>query len=411
MEIDSLQTALIFRERLLGPSETFITEQARSLRRYRPVLAGLRRTRPTLRHPLPEVLLRAGDGLMDQLAANLYRNFPFAPGFFARLNAQNPSIVHAHFAIDAVQALPIARTLHLPLVVSLHGSDVTSTRSALAKSFAGRHYWRNRERLFRETSAFLCVSQFIRNAALQAGFPADKLHVHYTGIDCARFQPLAAGRDPKLILFVGRLVEVKGCEYLLRAMALVQQRDPQAHLEIIGDGPLRGHLQALAAQLSIRVRFRGVQDSDEVLRSMQRARVLCNPSATAASGQMEGFGMVFAEAQAVGTPVASFVHAAIPEAVSHGKTGLLCAEKDVEALAGSLLQLLGDDALWAAMSRSAAAWVRERFDISRQSACLESLYDRCVAEHQRRAAIRAGTDWKGGPRSLSKMAEPSAGAE
>ena len=314
-----MQTALIFRERLLGPSETFITEQARSLRRYRPVLAGLRRTRPSLRHSIPEVLLRDGDGPMDKLAANLYRNFPLGGDFFARLRAENPALVHAHFAIDAVQALPIARKLNLPLVVSLHGSDVTSTRSALSKSFAGRHYWRHRERLFREASAFLCVSQFMRKAALEAGFPEHKLHVHYTGIDCERFQPARSARDPKLILFVGRLVEVKGCEYLLRAMAQVQQHDPEAHLEIIGDGPLRAQLETLAAELSLRVRFRGVQNSDEVLRSMLRARVLCNPSATATSGQMEGFGMVFAEAQAVGTPVVSFVHAAIPEAVSQEK--------------------------------------------------------------------------------------------
>lgn len=399
-----MQTALIFRERLLGPSETFITEQARSLRRYRPVLAGLRRTRPNLCHSIPEVLLRDGDGPMDKLAANLYRTFPVSGDFFARLKAEKPSIVHAHFAIDAVQALPIVRKLHLPLVVSLHGSDVTSTKSAIAKSFAGRHYWRHRERLFRETSAFICVSQFIRKAAIHAGFPEQKLYVHYTGIDCERFQPVAMARDPKLILFVGRLVEVKGCEYLLRAMALVQQHESEAHLEIIGDGPLRAQLEALAAELSVRVRFRGVQSSDEVLRSMLRARILCNPSATATSGQMEGFGMVFAEAQAVGTPVVSFAHAAIPEAVSHGETGLLCPERDVDALADSLRSLLGDDALWTAMSKRANAWVRERFDIAQQSVNLESLYDECVANYQRtNVPLRKGAEWPAESRALSKM--------
>lgn len=377
-----MQTALIFRERLLGPSETFITEQARSLRRYRPVLAGLRRTTPSHRHAIPEVLLCQGDGPLEKLAANLYRHFPIGRDFFARLRAENPSIVHAHFAIDAVQALPIASRLQLPLVVSLHGFDVTSTESALARSHAGRHYWKNRERLFREASAFICVSQFIRKAAVHAGFPEQKLHVHYTGIDCERFQPATMARDSKLILFVGRLVEVKGCEYLLRAMAHVQQHDAEAHLEVIGDGPLRPHLEALAAELSIRVCFRGMQSSDEVLRSMRRARILCNPSATATSGQMEGFGMVFAEAQAVGTPVVSFIHAAIPEAVSHGETGLLCPEKDVNTLAISLRTLLEDDALWTTMSSRAGTWVRERFNIVPQSVNLESIYDDCVANYQ-----------------------------
>ena len=292
-----MQTTLIFRERILAPSETFITAQAGSLRSFQPVLVGLRRTTPSLPHSLPEVLLRDGDGPIDKLVTGLYRKFPVAPGFSSRLKALNPAIVHAHFAIDGMQALSIARKLHLPLVVSLHGFDVTSSRSALCKSNAGRHYWRHKEQLFKQASAFLCVSEFIRQAALKAGFPEDKLHVHYTGIDCVRFKAAPAERDPKLILFVGRLVEVKGCEYMLRAMARLQKHDPEAHIEIIGDGPLRAGLEALAAELSLRARFRGVQSSDEVWRSVSRARVLCNPSLTSSSGEMEGFGMVFAEAR------------------------------------------------------------------------------------------------------------------
>lgn len=377
----ALQTALIFRERILAPSETFILEQAKPLQRYHPVLVGLRRTKPALRHPLSEVMLRDGCKPFDKLAASLYRKFPITPVFFRLLRLFNPSIIHAHFALDAIQALPIARKLNLPLVVSLHGFDVTSTRAALRSSFAGRHYLRHREELFRKASAFLCVSHFIRDAALRAGFPESKLHVHYTGIDCERFRHTGIRRDPKLILFVGRLVEKKGCEYLLRAMAFVQQRDPEARVEIIGDGPLRHELEALASHLSLRASFRGAQSPDEVLRCMSRARVLCNPSVTAASGDKEGFGMVFAEAQAVGTPVVSFSHAAIPEVVQHGRTGLLCPERKTAALAVCLQALLRNDAFWASMSEQARDWVRERFDISRQTENLESLYDQCIANH------------------------------
>jgi colanic acid/amylovoran biosynthesis glycosyltransferase len=373
-----MRTALIFRERLLAPSETFIVEQARSLRHYHPILVGLRRTERRLDHSLPQILHSNGSGFKDKLSANLYRKLPMGAEFFRLLRAAEPSVIHAHFATDAIQALPIARKLNLPLIVSLHGFDVTSTDDALRKSFSGRHFLANRGRLFAEASVFLCVSSFIREAALRAGFPEEKLRVHYTGIDCDHFRPTDIERDHKLVLFVGRLVEKKGCEYLLRAMHLVQQLDPEIHVEIIGDGPLRSQLETLAARLALRVRFRGVQNSAEVLRSMSRARILCNPSVTAASGDMEGFGMVFAEAQAVGTPVVSFAHAAIPEAVNHGETGLLCPERAIEPLAASIQHLLGDDHFWSATSTRAAAWVRAHFDITKQSQKLEAIYDDCA---------------------------------
>jgi colanic acid/amylovoran biosynthesis glycosyltransferase len=373
-----MQTVLVFRGRLLAPSETFVVEQAQALRHYNPVLVGLRRTEPCLHHSLPEVVLRNGAGTSDKIAAKAFLYAPLTPGFFRRLRAAQPSILHAHFATDGAQVLPIANALHLPLIVSLHGYDVTSSDTDLSRSFSGRYYLARREQLFARASAFICVSQSILDTALRAGFPEKKLHVHYTGVDCKRFRPVAIERDPKLILFVGRLVETKGCEYLLRAMALVQQKDPRAHLEIIGDGPLRPALQALARELALRVRFLGVQGTHEVQRRMSRARVLCNPSVTA-----EGFGMVFAEAQSVGTPVVSCMHSAIPEAVSHGQTGLLCPERMPSPLAEALLTFLNDENFWARASARSMTWVREHFDIAEQTMKLERLYDECREQFNR----------------------------
>ena len=384
-EEQPLRTALIFRERVLAPSETFIMEQAKPLRRYQPILVGLRRTSPTLRHMLPEILLRNGDNLIDKFAASAFRKCPISPRFFSRLNSVKPSIVHAHFAVDAIQAMSIAHKLDLPLIVSLHGFDITSTDDALKASFAGRHFVEHKNQLFSRASAFICVSKFLRQTALNVGFPESKVHVHYTGVDCERFQSLGIDRDPNLVLFVGRLVEKKGCEYLLRAMALVQEDNAGARLEIIGDGPLRSSLESLAKELSVRVTFRGTQAPDEVIRSMSRARILCNPSVKASSGDMEGFGMVFAEAQALGTPVVTFAHGAIPEVVSHRSTGLLCPEGDVNALSSALRELLNNQALWAQMNQRARAWIEERFDISIQTEQLEALYDECIARHGHRA--------------------------
>jgi colanic acid/amylovoran biosynthesis glycosyltransferase len=92
----------------------------------------------------------------------------------------------------------------------------------------------------------------------------------------------------------------------------------------------------------------------------------------------EGFGMVFAEAQFVGTPVVSSMHSAIPEAVSNGETGLLCPERMPGPIADALLTFLGDDVFWNRASGRATTWVRENFDIAKQAVKLEQLYDECL---------------------------------
>ena len=118
-------------------------------------------------------------------------------------------------------------------------------------------------------------------------------------------------------------------------------------LVIIGDGPLRPRLEQTARELALRhVSFLSTQPAGLVRYWMNRARVFCVPSVTVDSGASEGFGMVFAEAQAMGLPVASFATGGIPEAVVHGETGLLARERDTAGLAHNIISLLSDRAMW-----------------------------------------------------------------
>src|SRR6185437_11794512 len=163
-------------------------------------------------------------------------------------------------------------------------------------------------------------------------------------------------REPDLILFVARLVEKKGCEFLIRAAVHLRECGRNARLVIIGEGPLRGKLEALATTLKVRADFLGVQGPDVVREWMQRAWVLCNPSVTAANGDTEGLGMVFAEAQATGLPVVSTLHGGIPEVVRDSETGLLARERSVEDLTRHLERMLADKAFWESCSERAKAW-------------------------------------------------------
>ena len=378
------KTVLIFREKLLPISETFIVTQASALTAYRPVYAGLRRTEPRLRVE-PEILLSRSNGLRAAVGARLFGKLPGHSRYMNELAKAEPALIHAHFAFDGGVALPIVQRLNVPLIVTLHGGDVTATDATIAASMRGRQYLSRREDLWQKASLFLCVSQDIRRRALAVGFPEEKLRVHYTGIDCEEFKPLEApSRDPEMVVFVGRLTEVKGCEYAIRAIARLRSEGPPARLVVIGDGPLRASLETLAESLGIRCQFLGRQSAEEVRRSMGRARVLLNPSVTAQNGATEGFGMVFAEAQAMGTPVVSTLLGGIPEAVSDGRTGLLAPERDEVALTKNLRSLLTDQQRWRELSANGVRWVRDRFDLRHQTHLLEGLYDEVVGVDRER---------------------------
>jgi colanic acid/amylovoran biosynthesis glycosyltransferase len=366
--MDDLRKVLIFKETLLPPSETFVLAQMTSLQRYSPTLAGLERSKPSLPLSGDELLLSNTSGEFASRCAKLYRKTGLAPSFHKKLGALKPDLIHAHFASGGRTILPLMRRLGVPLVVTLHGSDVSvdDAKDDRYKCLADR------------ASLFICVSEFIRSRALEVGFPPEKLAVHYIGIDRGLFQAPLTPQHAKRVFFVGRLVEKKGCEYLIRAMRLVQDVYPESELTIIGDGPLRPDLEVLARNLKVQCSFRGVQPHAAVQRELRETRVFCAPSVTAANGDSEGCPIVIAEAQAMGLPVVASRHAGIPEIVKDGVTGLLAPERDHTALAAALLKLLSEEGLWRRFRSAALSNIEQHFDLKLQTALLETLYDQAL---------------------------------
>ena len=360
---------LIFKETVLPKSETFILAQMQAMRKFSARLIGLEKVPSGL--PLPSkplLLCRARSGAAA-LRAKIYRKSGIAPLFHARARREQPALLHAHFASGGLTAIPLAKSLGVPLLVTLHGSDVT-VKWASARSI---------RRLGREATLFLCVSHFIRDRAIAAGLPEEKLRVHYIGVDLQQFQAPAADVAGAGVLFVGRLVEKKGCAYLIRAMASVQQTYPDCLLTIIGDGPLRGYLASHAKELGVACRFLGAQPATIVREHLRTTRIFCAPSVTATNGDSEGLGIVFAEAQAMGIPVVSSLHGGIPEVVSDGRTGLLVHERDHPALAAAIASLLGNASLWEQFRHNARAHIEHSFDLAKQTAELETIYRDVIA--------------------------------
>ena len=361
----------IYRTAFPLASEPFIVEQAAALRRYEPLMVTRTRCGTTA---LPT---RA----MSDRPLGAARTAAFAVTRSARLFGSLPdlALIHAHFGPDGVYAEAVARRLRVPYLVTFHGFDATMTRAALwrsRKGYAIQFLLRERQ-LQRTASAFIAVSRFIADRLRTRGYPADKIIQHYIGVDTARFQPVRRSGD-SYILCVGRAVEKKGIETVLRALARIAPRHPGIRLVHVGGGPLLGRLQALAGELGISkvVDFRGPRPHAEIVELMRNASLFTLASCTAESGDAEGLGIVFNEASACGVPIVATRHGGIPEAVLHGETGLLSAERDDAAMAEHLDALLADRGLAERLGKRGRELVCEQFDLHKQTARLEDIYDR-----------------------------------
>jgi glycosyltransferase involved in cell wall biosynthesis len=319
------------------------------------------RTDDGLPHLGVDPLILGGAGPLGAVRRALFKQGGVVPDMDV-LRALDSRIVHAQFGRGGALALPIARALGVPLVVTFHGGDATKTthyRGRLLPTI----YQRRLKALQEHAAAFVCVSGFIRDVLRERGFPPDKLVVLHNGVEIG---PEVVTADRPYLLFAGRLVAKKGFAHLLEAHRLIGSGAPE--LVVIGDGPDRPLGQDRPG-----LRFLGWQDNAVVRRWMRGALAVCVPSVTAASGDSEGLPTVAIEAMAEGTPVIGTRHAGIVEAVTDGVTGLLVPQADPHALAAAIAFLRDNPDRRTAMGHAARARAITDFDAVTQSRRLEDL--------------------------------------
>jgi len=197
------------------------------------------------------------------------------------------------------------------------------------------------------------------------GVPPGKLAVVRCGVSLASRtdRPLYEARLRYRIGSLGRLVEKKGMDELIRAVALLRSRRYDIELTIAGDGPLREPLAALAAELGIRasVHFEGALGHaavNEWLRTLDVFALACKADAR---GDIDGIPVALMEAMSQRVPVVSTRLSGIPELVVHERTGLLAGPADAESMALALARLLDDPALRATLADAAARHVQSEF--------------------------------------------------
>ena len=218
-----------------------------------------------------------------------------------------------------------------PMSVAFYGYDITRETQ--------KHGDRVYDRLFERASLLLPNSRYLATRLLKAGAPPEKVRVHRLGIRLEDFPFVDRGgrSGPPVLLAVGRLVEKKGFEHLVRAMRLAGDRSV-FRAQIVGDGPLRTALEDLVEStgLSDRVEFLGWRTGREVSELMAEADLFVAPSVTARDGDMEGMPLVITEAMATGLPTIGSRHSGIPEVVMDGENGLIVEERDEQGLADAL---------------------------------------------------------------------------
>lgn len=249
------------------------------------------------------------------------------------------------------------------MVLYVHGEEVTTR-------FDAGSFGKHRARHLRAADAVVAVSRFTERVLLDSvGVPRERVCLIENGVDTHRFTP---GEDStafrarfglsgkRIVVGVGRLVARKGFDQTIRAWPQVVAAHPDAHLVIIGDGPMRGPLQSLVdvSPVKHQITLAGALDDDDLLAAYRSAALFVMPNRTMPDGDTEGFGLTFLEANACGRAVIGGRAGGAVDAVSDGVTGLLVDGEQTEEIAKAINRVLGDEALRLQLEAGALAHAR-----------------------------------------------------
>jgi glycosyltransferase involved in cell wall biosynthesis len=308
-------------------------------------------------------------------------HFDFDPALIFRLRSwfrrERPDIVHTHLIHADIHAGIAARWAGVPVLVSTKHNDDRFRRA-----------WpiRRAERLLSSwTDRTIAISDALRtfHVSMSGVDPSRVTTIHYgyaPGDDVSPSDPAGLRAELRLppeapiILTVGRLVDQKGHDVLLRALPLLAPGTTAAHVVIVGDGPRRPSLIRLAGDLGVagRVRFLGWRD--DVSRLMRAATVLAHPA------RWEGFGLVLLEAMAAHVPIVAAGVSAIPEIIESDVSGLLVPPDDPPALARALDAVLASEDLRHRLTAGGVQRLTERFGPAAMARSHEGVYEALVAE-------------------------------
>ena len=262
------------------------------------------------------------------------------------------------------------------LITSFRGADATRVAYEAPEKFVD---------LFANGDHFLAVSISIKDKLIEVGCPAEKIEILRSGIDLSRFPFRTAYQmhSPVRLVTIGRLGPTKGQEYALEAVRKLIDAGYEVQYRIIGDGTRFQELSELATKLALDsvVTFEGAVNSDDVVQILRDTDVFVAPSVIAPTGQTEGVPNVLKEAMASGVPVIGTKVGGVAELIDHRKNGFLVPQKDPDAIAESVREIVAAQDELPQMLARARESVEQDYDIRRLNTDLEDVYLRWGTLH------------------------------
>lgn len=316
----------------------------------------------------PWAILRALDVFSyGKEALRLHRLFEAAT-FFTR---RRYDIIHCHFGTTAEKLALFQRwgLLRAPLVTSFHGYELDDRQIIRPGMYA---------ELRLSGRIFIANSGYTRQRLLDVGFDDARIRVMPVSLDTGFFLRRApAPTKPFRLLTVGRMVEFKGIEFALRALALVRDRYGIVFLySIVGTGPLEAELRSMVRTLGLEtsVSMPGGLTQTEIRDLMEQSHVFLLTGVKASDGRVENQGLVIQEAQSMELPVIVSDIGGVAEGMIDGVTGLLAPERQVEVIAQHIRDLHDNQALRLSMGRAGRGFVAQRYGIQEATRALIMTY-------------------------------------
>lgn len=289
-----------------------------------------------------------------------------------------PSVIHAgDLYPQGVIAMMFKKLFSIPYVIYCHGEEIPQLNRS-------RFQPRVRNRIYMSADAVIANSEFTRQSLLRLGVPKERICKITPGVHVERFQPAACDADlrnsyglkEKLILLtVARLVPRKGHRLVMQALSKLKAKFPNAHYLIVGKGPEEPELRKLASEFGIsdRVIFAGYVPAEKLPEFYRLCDIVVMPNRVDETGDLEGFGMVFLEANAAGKPAVAGRTGGAAEAVADGSTGYLVDPEDADELASVLDRLLADKNLRDRLGSAGLERVRHCFSWHERAVVLRDL--------------------------------------